>query len=223
MGGVAETPSSAPLVSSWFPFLPPDPHHPAVSLLRDAAGFLSNAGANMDDPPSWNPVLSYELLRKSATPYSMSVTSQHRDVSALPPPPLYEAGEFEAYVGNVEHGSSETEAEHQPFGSSGPYPEPVFQAGELSEYESIYEHENEERETEGDGFMPHYSFPSQEFWEFPAVSPFAGARHPSSQRLEPSVNDPFRPGQIPGAFSHFHSKYETGGDYWDEVGYGRFD
>lgn len=223
MGGAAKRPSPPPLVPSWFPLLPPDPYHPTVSLLRDPepTAFLSKR-ANMDDPPSRNPALSSDLVRKSATPYSISKTSPHREVSALPPPPSYTAGEFEAYVGNVEHGNSETETEQQPFGSLGPYPEPGFQAGELSKYESIFEHGNEERETEGDGFMPHYSFPSQGFWKFPAVFPFAGRRHPSSQRPEPSINDPFLPAQIPGAFSHFHSKYETGGDYWDEMGYGRF-
>lgn len=222
MGGVAKP---SPLLSSWLPLLPPDPYHPAVSLLGDAepTGFRSNTRAHMDDPPSWNPVLSYDLFRKSATPYSVSKTSQHHDISALPPPPSYIAGEFEAYAGNVEHGKSETEAEQQSFGSADPYPEPVFQKGELSQYESILEHGNEERETEMDGSMPHYSFPSQGFWEFPAVFPFAAPRHPSSQRLEPSRNGPFLPGHFPGARSHFLSKYKTGGDYWDEVGYARVD
>lgn len=223
MGGVAKRPSPPPLVPSWFPLLPPDPYHPTISLLRDPepTAFLSKR-ANMDDPPSRNPALGSDLVRKSATPHSISKTSPHREVSALPPPPAYTAGEFEAYLGNVEHGNSETETEQQPFGSLGPYPEPGFQAGELSKYESIFEHGNEERETEGDGFMPHYSFPSQGFWKFPAVFPFAGRRHPSSPRPEPNINDPFLPAQIPGAFSHFRSKYETGGDYWDEMGYGRF-
>lgn len=176
----------------------------------------------MDEPPSWNLLLGYDLFREAATPYPVSQTSQHREVGALPPPPSYAAGEFEAYVGNVEHGNSETETEQQPSGSLGPHPEPVFQAGELSEYESIFEHGHEERETEEDGFMPHYSFPSHGLWEFPAVLPFAARRHPSSPRRDASVNGPYLPAQIPGAFSHFHSKYESGGDYWDEVGYGRF-
>lgn len=216
MGGVAQKPSSSPLVSSWFRLLPPDLYHPAVSL-PGLTEFLPDVRANMDDPPSWNPVLSYDL-RKSATPYSTSMTSQHGEVSALPPLPSYVAGEFEAYVGNVEHGNSERETEQQPFGSWGPFPEPVFQAGELSQYESIFEHGNEERETEADGFMPHYSFPPQGFWRFPRVFPVTRPRHPS----EPSMNDPFFPARIPGAFSHFQSKYERGGNYWDEAGFRRF-
>ena len=220
-GGGAKTPSYAPLLSSWFPLLPPDLYHPAVSLLRgpEPTGFLSNARANIDDPPSWNPVLAHDLVRKSVTPYSTSKTS---DAGALPPP-AYIAGDLESYVGNVDQGHSETEAEQQPFGSWGPYPEPVFQAGELSQYESIFEHGNEERETDGDGFVPHYSFPSQGFWELPANFALAGPRPPSSQRLlKPITDDPLLPGQVPGALSHFHSKYEKGSDYWDEVGYGRF-
>lgn len=224
MGDTSKGPSSSPLLSPWFPLLPPDPYHPALSLLRDPEpiGFLSNSGASMDNPSSWNPVFSYDLVGKPVTPYSIWETSQHHDISALPPPPSYVAGEFEAYVGDVEHGNSETEAEQLGFGFLGPYPEPAFQAGELSEYEFILEHGNEERETEGDGFMPHYSFPSQGFWEFPAVFPSVGPRHPSFQRLEPSINHPVLPGPIPGAFSHFHSKYQTGEDFWDEGGYGRF-
>lgn len=218
MGGVAKTPPSSPPEPSWFP---PDPYQPAVSLLRDLEppGFPSNR-VNMDDPPSWNPVLSSDL-RTSATPYSISKTSRHRDGGALPPPPSYRAGEFEAYVGNVEQGKSETEAEQGPLGAVGPYPEPVFRAGELSQYESVFEHGNEERETEGDGFMPRYSFPLQGFWEFAAVFPFAGLGRPSSWGFDPRINRPFLPGRIPGALSHFRSKYETGDNYWDEVGYRR--
>lgn len=222
MGGAAQRPSSAPLDTSWFPLLPPDLYHPAVSL-PEPTQFLPNAGANMADPPSWNPALSYDLVRKPATPHSPSKTSQHSDVSALPPPPEYVAGELEAYVGNEERGNSETETEQQPFGSWGPYPELLFRAGELSQYESVFEHGNEERETEVDGFMPHYSFPPQGFWKFPAVFPVPGPRPPSSLRLEPSMNSPFLPGRVPGAFSHFQSKYQRGGDYWDEVGFRRFD
>ncbi|CAG10071.1 unnamed protein product [Tetraodon nigroviridis] len=153
MGDTSKGPSSSPLLSPWFPLLPPDPYHPALSLLRDPEpiGFLSNSGASMDNPSSWNPVFSYDLVGKPVTPYSIWETSQHHDISALPPPPSYVAGEFEAYVGDVEHGNSETEAEQLGFGFLGPYPEPAFQAGELSEYEFILEHGNEERETEGDG------------------------------------------------------------------------
>lgn len=142
-----------------------DPDHPAIWFLHDSdpTGVLSNSKANIDSPSWWNPVLSYDVVRNSASKTS------HYSVTVLPPPPPYIPREFEAYVGNLEHGNSEMEAEEQMFSSFGPSPQPVFQAGELSEYESISEYGHEERETEEEAFMPHYSFPSKGFWELPVV------------------------------------------------------
>lgn len=218
MGGAAKRTPSSPHFPSPFPPQPTDPNHPAVSFLHDPepAGVLSDSEANIVGLSSWNPALSYDPDRMSATPYSISKTSRDSAVRVPPPPPSYVAGEFEAYTGNMEHGNSETETEKQSFGPS-PYPQPLFQAGELSEYESVFEHGGEERETEG--FMPHYFFPSQGFWEFPAVFFSAGPMHMSSPWFDPNIYYPFL--TPPGAFSHYHSNYETGGDYWDKVGYER--
>lgn len=217
MGGAAIMASSASHVSSWFPPLPTDPDHPAISFLHDPdpTGVLSKA--NIDSPSWWNPVLSYDVVRNSATPDSASKTS-HYSVTVLPPPPPYIPREFEAYVGNLEHGNSEMEAEEQMFSSFGPSPQPVFQA----EYESISEYGHEERETEEEVFMPHYSFPSQGFWDLPVVFNSAGPMHSSSQWLEANLNYPFSGPVAPPMLSHFHSMYKTGGKYWDEVGYDGF-
>lgn len=86
-----------------------------------------------------------------------------------------------------EHGNSEMEAEEQMFSSFGPSPQPVLQTGELSEYESILEYGHEEREMEEKVFMPHYSFPSQGFWELPVIFNSAGPMHSSSQWLEANL------------------------------------
>lgn len=221
MGGAAKM---ASYVSSWFPPPPTAPDHPAVSFLHDPepTGVFSNSKANIDSPSWWNPVLRYDVVSNSATPYSASKTSHYSDVRVLPPPPPYIPGEFEAYTGNLEHGNSEMEAEVQVTSSSGPSPQPVFQAGELSEHEYISEFGHEERETEEEA-IPHYSFPSQGFWESPVVFASAGPMRPSSRWLEADLKYPSFSGPVaPGRLSHFHSKYETGGNYWDEVGYDRF-
>lgn len=216
MGGAAVMASSASHVSSWFPLPPTDPDHPAVSFLHDPdpTGVLSKA--NIDSPSWGNPVLSYDVVRNSASKTS------HYPVTVLPPSPPYIPWEFEAYVGNLEHGNSEMEAEEQMFSSFGPSPQPVFQAGEMSEYESILAYGHEERETEEEVFMPHYSFPSQGFWNLPVVFNSAGPMRSSSQWLEANLKYPFSGPVAPRMLSHFHSMYKTGGKYWDGVGYDGF-
>ncbi|XP_056902721.1 uncharacterized protein LOC130533394 [Takifugu flavidus] len=209
MGGAAKMAFSAPHVSSWFPPPPTDPDHPAISFLHDPdpTGVLSNSNSNIDNPSWWNPVLSFDVVRNSATPDSASKTS-HYSVTVLPPPPPYIPREFEAYVGNLKHGNSEMEAEEQMFSSFGPSPQPVFQAGELSEYESILEYGHEKRETEEEVFMPHYSFPSQGFWELPVVFNSASPMHSSSQWLQANLKYPFSGPVAPRMLSHFHSMYD---------------
>lgn len=225
MGGVADVASSAPRVSSWFPMPPADPGHAAIRSLQDPepSGLLWNSKANIDGPSRWNPGLTYDLVRKSAAPYLLLKPSRYSDVRVLPPPPSYIPAESEAYVENLGHGNSGAEAEAQMFGSSGPCPDPVLKAGGLSEYESILEFGNDDRETEEEGFVPHYSFSPQGFWEFPVVFASAGPIRSSSQRLEANTKYPPCAGPVPpGTPSHFHSNYEAGGNYWDEVGYERF-
>lgn len=210
--------SSAPRLSSWFPLPPADPGHAAVS---EPPGVPWNRKANIDGPSRWNPGLSYDLVRKSAAPYWLLKPARYSDV--LPPPPSYMPAESEAYAESLEHANSEAEAEAPMFGSSGPSPDPVFQAGELREYESILEFGNEERETEEEGFVPHYSFSPHGFWEFPVAFASAGPVRSSSQRLDANMKYPPSAGPVPpGTLSHFHSNYEAGGNYWDEVGYERF-
>lgn len=77
MGGAAKMASSASHVSSGFPPLPTDPDHSAILFLHDPdpTGVLSNSKANSDSPSWWNPVLSYDVVRNSATPDSVSKTS----------------------------------------------------------------------------------------------------------------------------------------------------
>lgn len=94
-----------------------------------------------------------EILQLQNLPQKLLTT-----LTVLPPPPPYIPREVEAYVGNLEHGNSEMEAEEQMFSSFGPSPQPVFLAVELSEYESISEYGHEEWETEEEAFLPHYSF-----------------------------------------------------------------
>lgn len=96
MGGAAKMASSVSHVSSWFPPLPTDPDHSAILFLHypDQTGVLLNSKANIDSPSWWNPVLSYDVVRNSASKTS------HYSVTVLPPPPPHIPREFEAYVGN---------------------------------------------------------------------------------------------------------------------------
>lgn len=106
--------------------------------------------------------------------------------------------------------------------SFAPSPQPVLQAGKLSEYESILEYGHKEMEMEEEVFMPHYSFPSQGFWELSVIFNSAGPMHSSSQRLEANLKYPFSGPVAPSMLSQLHLMYKTSGKYWDEVGYGGF-
>lgn len=217
------------------PAQPPSVNHPAVSFLYEPVKYsspetkLASATPGVSSGASWNTAPGWDPVEESATLYTVSRTSQPpTDVGALPPPPLYLAGELENYVENLEHGNLEMETEELSFAPPpppppGPYPRPVFQAGELSKSASIFEHGDEERETEEQGFMPPYSSAPQGAQEMPAAFVSEGPMQPVSHGFKPDLYHLFLTGQLPpGTHSHFQSDYETGRDHWGEVHYERY-
>lgn len=216
------------------PIQPSSMSYPAVSQPHEPVGEVysspevhsasSTAGvASRNAAPSWNTV------QESATSY----TSEPRP-GALPPPPLYQAGELAQFEANLEYGNSERETEELDFPPPAPYPEPpapIYQGGELSNYEAIFDHGNEEWETEEQGFMPPDPYYSAEALPvaptapevLPAASTSERSMYPGSHGLGPYEYYLFLTGQLPpGTLTHFSSEYENGADYWDEAHYERY-
>lgn len=222
--------AASPSLSGSFQSVPAQPSnvaHPAVSFPYEPVNRAgSTPGVSSD---SWNTAVSWDPVEGSATSSGMSRTSQPSTaVGALPPPPLFMAGELEQYERNFAYGDSERETEELRFAAPpppppGPYPGPVFQAGELSKYASIFEHGNEERETEEQGFRPYYSSASQPAQELPVPSAAEGFVSPVPQQFGPNMHYLFLTGQLPpGTLSHFQSDYENGRNHWGEVHYERY-
>lgn len=172
---------------STFPPVPTDPNDPAVSFINNQGpiGDPLNSGADVYGLPLYSPAHSYYLFSGSS-PYSTPGTSQHPQLSFVPP--AYVAGEFEGYIQNVEHGNSETQ--QQSLISFGPYLQPVYKPGELSHYGSTVGHGNVAMEAKEQWPLPYYYYPSQGFWESPGFPHVA-------QSVPANRNHPFLFGYAP--------------------------